>query len=65
MRSQSELWEAVGSIEEEELQHVLTKLFMMYEELVERDPENREAENFFKRLDNAITQSQECNLNRR
>ena len=65
MRSRSELWEAVGSIEEEELQHVLTKLFMMYEELAERDPENPEADNFFLRLDNAITQSEECNLNRR
>jgi hypothetical protein len=65
MRSPNDLWEALGSIDEEETHHVLTKLFAMYEQVVEADPENKEAINFFKRLDNALLLTEECNLNRR
>ena len=34
MRSSNDLWEAVGSLAEDETTHVLTKLFTMYEELL-------------------------------
>lgn len=65
MRSPNELWEALGEVTEEEAQHVLTKLFAMYEQLLEQQGTTEETERFFRCLDNAIELSQECNLNRR
>lgn len=65
MRNPNDTWEALGSVSEEEAGHVLSKLFTMYEQLIEQDPQNSEAELFFKNLDSAISQTVECNLNRR
>jgi len=65
MRSPNDLWEALGSIDEEETHQVITKLFTMYEQLIELEPENQEALRFFQNLDNALALTQECNLNRR
>jgi hypothetical protein len=65
MRSPNEIWEALGDIDDEEAQHVLARLFTMYEELVTRDGETKETSRFFQNLDNAIELTQECNLNRR
>jgi hypothetical protein len=65
MRSPNDLWEALGSVAEEELVHVLTRLFTGYEQLLRVDPENREAELFFRNLDQAIEATEKCNLNRR
>jgi hypothetical protein len=65
MRSPNDLWEALGSVAEEELVHVLTKIFTVYEQLLQVDPENREAKLFFRNLDNALEATQQCNLNRR
>ena len=63
--SSNEVWEKIGDIPDDEVIHVLTKLFLVYEELVKQNPENQEALNFFKYLDNAIEQTNQCNLNRR
>lgn len=65
MRSPNDIWEALGDIDDEEAQHVLSKLFVMYEDLVTRNGESQETNRFFQNLDNAIELSQECNLNRR
>lgn len=65
MRSSSALWEALGSIDEEEINHVVTRLFTLYEQLIEIDPENPEGLRFFQNLDNALALTEECNLNRR
>lgn len=65
MRSPNDLWEALGSIDEEETHQVITKLFTMYEQLIEIEAENQEALRFFKNLDNALSLTQGCNLNRR
>lgn len=65
MRSPNDLWEALGDISEEETHHLLTKLFAIYEKRLEQDPANREARNFFACLDTALSQTLECNLNRR
>jgi hypothetical protein len=59
------LWQAIGEIDEEENSHVLTKLFTLYEEAFARDPESEAVATFFKYLDIALTQTRECNLNRR
>ena len=60
-----DLWEDMGSIDEDDLPHVLIKLFTSYEEMLQHDPENAEARGFFQKLANAIGQTSECNLNRR
>ena len=65
MRNPNDLWEAIGDIEIEESQNVLTKLFVMYEEILKKDPESEAAKYFFKNLDLALTLTDECNLNRR
>ena len=65
MRSPNEIWEALGDIADEEAQHVLARLFSMYEEMVVRDGETKETNRFFQNMDNAIELTQECNLNRR
>lgn len=65
MRSPNDLWEALGNVGEEEVSHVLTKLFAMYEGLLKQDANDKEALNFMKNLDNALVLTTECNLNRR
>jgi hypothetical protein len=65
MRSPNDLWEAIGSLAEDETTHVITKLFTMYEERLAKDPEDENALLFFRNLDTAISQSTLCNLNRR
>jgi hypothetical protein len=65
MRNTSDLWEALGSIGEEENCHVLTRLFTMYEHLLENNSKDTEALDFFRNLDIALTQTAECNLSRR
>ena len=65
MRNSNELWEAIGAVDEEETVHVLTRLFAMYEQLLANDSKDKEALNFFRNLDTALTQTTECNLNRR
>lgn len=65
MRSPNELWEALGEVDDEEAQHVLTKLFTMYEQMLAQDGATEETSRFFQNLHNAIELTQECNLNRR
>ena len=65
MKKTGELWEAIGDLDEEETGHVLVRLFITYETLLARDESNREALNFFKNLDTALSVTRECNLNRR
>lgn len=64
-RSRGDLWEALGSLEEEESQLLLTRLFAFYEDQLERDVDADEALKFFRNLDMVLTQVTECNLNRR
>ncbi len=65
MKNTGELWEAIGEIDEEEVGHVLVRLFTTYEALLTRDKNNREALTFFRNLETALSVTQECNLNRR
>ncbi len=65
MRNLSELWEALGAVEEEDTGHVLTRMFVLYEQLLANNPEDKEAINFFRNLDTALTLTAACNLNRR
>ena len=65
MRSTNDLWNDIGELSEDETLHVLTKLFSVYEAELQLYPDNKEVLNFFRNLDNAITQTGECNSNRR
>lgn len=65
MKNPADLWEDIGSLTDDEMPHVLTKLYTTYEERLKRNPEDEEALNFFRNLYNAIHESTICNLNRR
>jgi len=65
MKSTNDIWEEIGSVPDEELPHVVTKLFIMYEEKLKRNPKDENALLFFRNLENAIKETSICNLNRR
>jgi len=65
MASSNVLWDRLGDLEEDEAFHVMTRLFAIYEELLEGDSDNREAQHFFTNLENALDFCRQCNLNRR
>lgn len=59
------MWEAIGELEELEVMMVLTRLFSTYEEKLEKNPDDKEAQQFMMNLRTALSQVSECNLNRR
>ena len=61
----SELWDLLGDVEEDDVPHVLTKLFTIYEERENRTPGDEAAKVFFTYLKQAMDQVGDCNLNRR
>lgn len=61
----SELWDALGSLPEEEMPHVVTRLFALYEARLQQNPEDPEAWQFFRNLNLAINETCQCNSNRR
>ena len=65
MKTPNDLWDDIGSLSEDEMFHVVTKLFAIYEAEFTRDPESIECRNFFRNLSNVISQTTECNSNRR
>lgn len=65
MKNPNDLWEEIGSLEDDEPTHVLTKLFHLYEERLKRNSQDEEALLFFRNLSIAISETSQCNLNRR
>ncbi len=65
MKSSNDIWSDLGELPDEEVIHMMTKLFVIYEEKIKNNPADQEALNFFKNLDNSISQTNQCNLNRR
>lgn len=65
MMSPNDLWEEIGSLPDNELLHVITRLYTTYEKRLKHSPGDQEALNFFRNLYNAINESANCNLNRR
>ena len=61
----SDLWDTLGSLPEDETAHVITRLFVLYEARLQQNPDDQEALHFFSNLDLAITQTSQCNSNRR
>lgn len=65
MKSLNDLWEDIGSLPDDEISHIITKLFATYEQRLKHNPEDPEAVLFFRNLANAIQETTQCNLNRR
>ena len=65
MKTVDDIWEDIGSLSDDEMFHVITKLFDIYDNELKQIPTNSEALNFFKNLDNVISQTSQCNSNRR
>jgi hypothetical protein len=60
-----DLWEKIGTLDEVDLASVLAKIFVTYEEKLQNNPDDRDALQFFKALQQVVDQVGECNLNRR
>jgi hypothetical protein len=65
MKTADDIWEDIGSLSDDEMFHVITKLFDIYDNELKQNPANSEALNFFKNLGNVIIQTSQCNSNRR
>ena len=65
MRSTNDMWGDLGELTEDETLHVVTKLFAVYEAELQRNPDDKGVQKFFRNLDSIITQTRECNSNRR
>lgn len=60
-----DLWEKIGTLDEMDLASVLARIFATYEEKLLKNPDDREALQFFRALQQVVDQVSECNLNRR
>ena len=65
MKTPNDIWGELGELPEEEIMHVMTKLFALYEDRLNKNPDDQAALIFFINLNNAIEQTSQCNLNRR
>ncbi len=65
MKTTGDIWEDIGSLAEEDLFHVITKLYELYEKQLVNRPDDVAAKQFFNNLDTIINQVNMCNLNRR
>lgn len=61
----ADLWERLGSLEDDQALQVLTQLFALYEQRVEQDPEDQAAGSFFQLLAATIDKVHSCNVSRR
>lgn len=61
----NDLWDVLGSLDNDEAHLILAELFAHYEQRRERDPKDLEARIFFQALGNIISRIQSCNVNRR
>lgn len=61
----NDLWDALGSLEDDQAYQVLTQLFVRYEQRREQYPDDPATVIFFQNLTAIMTQVQSCNVNRR
>jgi len=61
----NELWDALGSLDDEQAYQILTQLFARYEKCRELNPADPEAQAFFQALSVIMAQVQSCNVSRR
>lgn len=63
--NEMDLWEELATLDGEDAQHILTRLFVAYEEERTNNPDSEHCRLFFQKLSTAFEQTSECNLNRR
>lgn len=61
----TDLWDDLGSLEDDQAYQILTQLFARYEQRREQNPSDPESESFFQALSIVINQVKSCNVNRR
>ncbi|MBM9536510.1 hypothetical protein [Desulfobulbus alkaliphilus] len=61
----NDLWDVLGSLDNDEAHLILAELFAHYEQRRERDPKDPGAASFFQALESIINRIQSCNVNRR
>ncbi len=61
----NELWDDLGSLEDDQALLILSQLFDLYEKKIKQDPQDQEAVQFFNYLQSVMSQVQTCNVNRR
>jgi len=61
----NDLWDALGSLDDEQATQVLTQLFTRFEQRGEQYPDDPAAAAFFQTLAAILAQVQSCNANRR
>jgi len=59
------LWDALGSLEDDQATQVLVHLFTRFEQRRQQNPDDPVAEAFFRMLAVTVESVQSCNLNRR
>lgn len=65
MRTTNDLWDSLGELPDQEAILVITRIFSHYEEKLRSNPDDPESLKFFRQLDIALSQTEQCNLNRR
>jgi hypothetical protein len=61
----NDLWDVLGSLDNDEAHLILAELFARYEQRRERDSTDPEADFFFQALGSIISRIRSCNVNRR
>lgn len=61
----NDLWESLGSLDDQQAYQVLTQLFARYEQHREQFPDDPAAASFFLHLTSIMAQVQSCNVSRR
>ena len=61
----NDLWEALGTLDNDQAYQILIQLFARYEERQEQHSDNPESRAFFQALATIISQVQSCNVSRR
>ena len=61
----NDVWEKLGDLSENELLHVITRLFAEYDKRLENNSNDPESLVFFKHLKTAVNETCQCNSNRR
>ncbi|MBU0481782.1 MAG: hypothetical protein KKG47_11855 [Proteobacteria bacterium] len=61
----NDIWDKLGDLSENELVHVITKLFAVYEKRLELNDKDLISLDFFNNLTNVVNETCQCNSNRR
>ena len=55
MKALNDIWEELGELPDEEVMHVLTKLFALYEDRLKKNPADQDALVFFRNYPESVS----------